>query len=158
MTTTWQAEQLELVPKWFSDKDVFTEHQTHVHKQESKLSIQVIQNLLDGKVDPRTAAADIAAVCEERIVRNGDIMVPEGVWRAFCSAVARFAHESEICDRLIQLLVELSKIDVLGDNGVPIASSMKSDTFWRQLPGFSLSFRDELTSEAHITNVSIFKY
>lgn len=158
MTTTWQAEQLESVPKWFSDEDVFSEHQTRVHTQESKLSIQVIQNLLDGKVDPKTAAADIAAVCEERIARNGDTMAPEGVWRVFCSAVTRFAHESEICDRLIQLLVELSKIDVLGDNGVSIASSMNSDTFWRQLPGFSLSFRDEMTSEAQTTNVFIFSY
>lgn len=158
MKTPWGAEQLASVPKWFSDEDVFSEHQTRVHTQESKLSIQVIQNLLDGKVESKTAAADIAAACEERIARNGDTMAPEGVWRVFCSAVARFAHESEICDRLIQLLIELSKIDVLGDNGVPIASSMNSDTFWRQLPGFSLSFRDELTSEAHITTLIIFRY
>lgn len=158
MATTWEAEQLASVPKWFSDEDVFSEHQTHVHRQESKLSIQVIQSLMDGKTDPKNAAADMAAGCEERIARNGDTMAPEGVWKVFCSAVARFAHERESCDRLIQLLVELSKIDVLGDGGAPIASSVNSDTFWRQLPGFSLSFRDELTSEAHITNVFIFRY
>lgn len=158
MTTTWESEQLASVPKWFSDEDVYSEHQTHVHRQESKLSIQVIQNLLDGKIDPKAAASEIAAGCEERIARNGDTMAPEGVWKVFCSAVARFAHEGESCDRLIQLLVELSKIDVVGDNGVPIASSMNSDTFWRQLPGFSLSFRDELTSEAHMTNVIPFRH
>lgn len=157
MTTTWATEQLLSVHKWFSDKDVFTDHQSHVHRQEGKLSIQVIQNLLDGKIDPKTAAADISAVCEERIKKDGDIMAPEGVWKVFCSAVARFAHESEICDRLIQLLVGLSKIDVVGDNGVPVASSMNSDTFWRQLPGFSLSFRDELTSGSQITHVNTFR-
>lgn len=158
MTTTWATEQLASVPKWFSDKDVFTDHQTHVHQREGKLSIKVIQNLLDGKIDPKTAARDISAVCEERITKSGDTMVPEGVWKVFCSAVARFAHEGEICDRLIQLLVELSKIDVLGDNGVPVPSSMNSDTFWRQLPGFSLSFRDEMTGEAQLIYVIIFRY
>lgn len=158
MTTAWATKQLLSVSKWFSDKDVFTDHQTHVHRQEGKLSMQVIQNLLDGKIEPKTAARDISAVCEERITKNGDIMAPEGVWKVFCSAVARFAHEGEICDRLIQLLVELSKIDVLGDNGVPVPSSMNSDTFWRQLPGFSLSFRDELTGEAQIIHVIIFRY
>lgn len=157
MTTTWATEQLLTVPKWFSDKDVFTDHQSHVHRQEGKLSIQVIQNLLDGKIDPKTAAGDITAVCEEQITKNGDIRAPEGVWKVFYSAVARFAHESDICDRLIQLLVELSRVDVLGDNGVPVASSMNSDTFWRQLPGFSLSLRDELTSRFQIAHVIILR-
>lgn len=83
-------------------------------------------------------------------------MAPEGVWKVFCSAVARFAHEGGICDRLILLLLELSKIDVLGENSAPIASSINSDIFWGQLPGFSLSFRDELTSKTKITIVIIF--
>lgn len=157
MTAAWAAEQLASVPKWFSDEDAFSEHQAHVHKQEGILSITVIQNLLDGKIDQKTAAAEIAAVCEERITKNGDIMAPEGVWRVFCSAVAHFAHEDTIFDRLIQLLVELSKIDVLGANGVPIASSMNSDTFWRQLPGFSLSFRDEMTGEAQTTHIFVLR-
>lgn len=157
MTTTWATEQLLSVPKRFSDKDVFTDHQSQVHRQEGTLSIQVIQNLLDGKIDPKTAAADISAVCEERITKDGDTMAPEGVWKVFCSAVARFAHESEICDKLIHLLVELSKIDVIGDKGTAVASSMNSDMFWRQLPGFSLSFRDELTSETLIRHLIIFR-
>lgn len=155
MTTAWATEQLASVPKWFSDKDIFTEQQTQVHQREGKLSIQIIQNLLDGKADPKTAAGDISAVCEERITKGGDVMAPEGVWKVFCSAVARFAHEGEVCDRLIRLLLELSKIDVLGGNGAPVASSINSDTFWRQLPGFSLSFRDESTSMFQIAHVNI---
>lgn len=151
MAATWASEALPSASNWFTDQDTFTSQQTQVHTEEAKRSNQVLQALLDGKVDSKAAAQDIAAACKEQIVERGDNMTPEGVWKAFCGAVECFAHESEPFDRLILLLVELAAIDVLDDRGARFSSSVNADAFWRQLPGFSLMFRDGFsTSEAQI--------
>lgn len=70
---------------------------------------------------------------------------PEGLWKDFCSAVDHFSGEAEKRDKLILLLVCVSNVDLLDDNGCSIASSMNRDKFWQQLPGYSLEFRDEMT-------------
>jgi hypothetical protein len=75
-------------------------------------------------------------------------MIPLGVWMVLCSAIDYFANDIQIRKRLVSLLVHLSKIDVLDSSGVSSPSNVKNDTFWKQLPGFSLTFRDVMTGES----------
>lgn len=141
----WTSNILKLAEACFSNANQYEDAQVSLHTRESKLAIPIIRHFLELKTEPDVAAAALAAICEERITANGDVSVPEGIWKVFCSAVDYFGGENETRDRLISLLVHLSKIEVLGSNGMPIESSMNHDTFWRQLPGFSLAFRDEMT-------------
>lgn len=115
--------------------------------RESKLVIPIIHDLIKGKIEPESAAVALASICGDRITTGGDFTAPESIWKVFCSAVDHFGGDSKIRDRLVLLLVNLSKIEVLGSDGSPIQSNMNRDTFWRQLPGYSLGFRDEMTCE-----------
>ncbi|KAI1105134.1 hypothetical protein F4804DRAFT_351237 [Jackrogersella minutella] len=113
---------------------------------ETQKAVPVIREVVENERAPALAASDIASIHESRI-RNGDTSPPLELWRVFCSAIDRFGGELETLDRLIELLRCLSELDVLDANGLAVHSTMNGDTFWRQLPGFSIAFRDAFTGE-----------
>lgn len=149
MFEQWASEQYASTAAWFDDTDVFEDHQILLHTEESRQAVPVLQGLLQGDAEPAAAAASLAGICGSRVAagRSGDIMAPQGVWKVFCGAVDHFGGDARLRDRLVALLLHLSEIDVLDGAGAPVRSRMNQDTFWRQLPGYSLAFRDEMTGE-----------
>ncbi|GME59532.1 hypothetical protein GGS26DRAFT_592421 [Neofusicoccum parvum] len=112
---------------------------------ESKQTIPIIQNLIAGTENAKDSASRVAAVFEDRI-KNGNNETPNGLWVVFCTAVDRLGSDEKVITLLIDFLLSLASLDVLDASGNPIASNCNGDAFWSQLPGFSLVFRDELTS------------
>lgn len=118
----------------------------YLHGSEALQVIPVIREVVENGRAPSEVANRIASIYEPRI-RRGNLDSPTGLWRVFCSAIDHFGGDEDTLARLVALLQCLSEIEVLDENGAPIHSTMNGDTFWRQLPGFALTFRDAITSE-----------
>lgn len=112
---------------------------------ESQQVIPVIEGVVAESVTPVNGARSIVTIFDSQI-RSGHVSSPEKLWSVICSAIEHFADEAAAREAIIKLLKCLSEIDVLDGSGQPIHSDMNRDTFWRQLPGYSLAFREELTS------------
>ncbi|KAI0387078.1 hypothetical protein F5Y04DRAFT_242961 [Hypomontagnella monticulosa] len=118
----------------------------HLQESETLQAIPAIREIIENGRTSSEVANNLASIYEPRI-RSGSVDSPTSLWRVFCSAIDHFGGDEETLDRLVALLQCLAEIDVLDGNGAPVHSTMNGDTFWRQLPGFAIAFRDAITGE-----------
>ncbi|CAG8983668.1 hypothetical protein HYALB_00004100, partial [Hymenoscyphus albidus] len=141
----WPSHSLQTTQTSFSDTDQYTTPQSKLQTHESALAIPILTSYLSSPTtSSETAATALALICTARIL-SGDVSAPEGIWKVFCSAVDFFGGDESTRERLVALLMSLAKIEVKGEDGKVVESSLNSDVFWTQLPGYSLAFRDEMT-------------
>ncbi|CAG8961245.1 hypothetical protein HYFRA_00013301 [Hymenoscyphus fraxineus] len=142
---TWHPHILHTTQTTFSDTDQYTPPQSTLQTHESGLAIPILTTYLSTPTSsPETTAAALASICTTRI-QSGDVSAPEGIWKVFCSAIDFFGGDESTRERLVALLMSLANIEVRGEDGRVVESSLNADVFWRQLPGYSLAFRDEMT-------------
>ncbi|KAK8042864.1 hypothetical protein PG994_013347 [Apiospora phragmitis] len=142
----WATEQYATTPAAFNDPESMYDWQIKLHKDESKQSISIIQRLLKGEFDASAAASEIAHMCESRLVPNQDVQAPEGLWLVLCRAIEHFADdETASRAKLANLLAELAKTDVRDASGNPVAMESGREVFWSELPGWILTWRNNIT-------------
>lgn len=146
----WATEHFSSAAAHFNDPDALYDEQIQLHTAESQSCIPIVHRLLADQLDAPRAAAELAGVCAPRLQANEGVQAPLGPWLIICRAVEYFADEAASLVCLAALLVALAQIDVRDYAGQPVRSEEGRWLFWSELPGWNLTFRDQLTG-SHIT-------
>jgi hypothetical protein len=122
------------------------ERQNKYHQDaEQQRAIDIFQSLLEGRIDPDSAAGTIASIYEPLLKRDFKVSPVAAVWGILIDAVREFGCDRELSERMIRLLNSISKLpDVLDEHGNTIFPVMHkaAGVYWRDLPEFTLSFRE----------------
>ncbi|KAK7926902.1 hypothetical protein PG985_003900 [Apiospora marii] len=143
----WATEQYASTAAHFNDPDCMFDWQIELHTKESKQTILIVQRLLQDEIDASAAASEIAQICEPRLAPNQGVQYPQGPCLVLCRAIEHFADDTASRTKLASLLIALSKIDVRDAGGNPVKTDEGRETFWSELPGWILGWRDNMTAD-----------
>ena len=113
-------------------------------ESEHQPAIHTFQRLLEGKINPETAALEIASLYEPLIKRCIDSWAVDTLWGILCGAVRALGGNQELNERLINLLNSLSQLpNVTDEQGNAITPAWSdAGVYWRDLPELAIMFKD----------------
>ncbi len=110
-------------------------------RSEEQAAITIIQHLLERKIDPQAAAANLASTYEASL-RNGDTDL-WFLWTAFFNAIDHLGNNINNLERLVQMIRCVSKLpDLTDEHGRAITTESNARIFWRDVPDFAFYFRE----------------
>ena len=111
-------------------------------KPQDKEAIEVIEQLMQGKIGPQTAAESLASAYNPALKRGEKNI--DALWESFCDAFCTLGDSIEKGSRFVEVIKRLSKLpDLVDDHGQLVQSSWgNKETFWVDLPEFALNFRE----------------
>ena len=115
-------------------------HQDAEHQR----AINTLQILLEGKLDPDSAARTIASLYEPLLKRGLRTSPVATLWAIICDAARALGGNREISERQVDLLNSISKLpDVTDKHGKAITPVWSSaGRYWRDLPELAMMFRE----------------
>lgn len=121
----------------------------HWCKEEEQDAIITIQRLLQTQISPQQAAQNIASVYEACIKQDKGTAKMWELWNIVYDAINHLGDSTSNLERLVQMVMGISKLpDVTDGDGKAVKSSMNSQVFWRELPGFAFYFREVAMSKS----------
>lgn len=113
-------------------------------KAEHQRAIDTLQMLLEGKIDPDSAAATIGSVYEPLLKQDLKPSPVATLWGIFCSAARALGGDMETAERQVGMLNSISKLpDVTDQHGKAITPEWSSaGVYWKDLPELAMMFRE----------------
>ncbi|THY91570.1 hypothetical protein D6C92_06218 [Aureobasidium pullulans] len=121
------------------------------NRPEEQKTISVIQGLLDGTVEPETAAHDIASTYHPRLLRGEKISYYP--FTLLSLAIIHPKTTFKNFEHIVQMLMHISKLpDVIVD-GKPLKENYR--TYWHDIPEFSFQFSQTALTVNTIENIDL---
>ena len=119
-------------------------HKCEYYQDSKHRTVDAFQSVLEGKTPPSAAAGTISSLYEPLIKRDPKSWPVEQVWDIVCSAARAVEGNSDLAERLVDLLNLIAELpDITDECGNAMIPEWKSDGgYWGKLPCFALSFRE----------------
>jgi hypothetical protein len=112
--------------------------------QEPQEVIDLVEELVDGNSDPSTAARRVRALYEPLIKQTPTSVTV--IWGIVFRAVRAIGQDEGVSKRLRDFVLDIQLADdVLDQSGEQV--KLNGKVVWRDLPGFSLMFREYCIGE-----------
>jgi hypothetical protein len=105
-------------------------------RSEEQNTISVIQGLLDGTIEPETAAHDIASTYHPRLLRGEKISYYP--FTLLSLAIIYPTTTFKNFEDIVQMLMHISKLPDVVVDGEPFKENYR--TYWHDIPEFSFQF------------------
>ncbi|KAH7372255.1 hypothetical protein BKA66DRAFT_513831 [Pyrenochaeta sp. MPI-SDFR-AT-0127] len=123
---------------WIKNERLSKERQNVVDQQ----TIDVYENIIRGDLTPEAAARKVSVIYEPIIKENPSDLRIASVWYILCSAVRALGSDTEVNERLVDLLSSIRKLpDVLDEHGNALTHEW-GGRYWTDLPAWALAFRE----------------
>ncbi len=111
---------------------------------EQQLAIHTLESLFYGTTGAETAATTIASLFDPLLKHGFTVSPVFELWVSICEAIRTLGGNQDIDGRLIELLNAIAKLpDVKDQSGRAIGPGGGfSGVYWRDLPGFAITFRE----------------
>ena len=108
---------------------------------ENQRTINILQTMFEGKIDPDSAGGTIASIYEPLIKRGYRISPVVPLWLMICGVARALGSNRDVVERVVDMLNSISKLpDVTNICGRALGPI--SGMYWRDLPELAIMFRE----------------
>ena len=119
-------------------------HYDYRQRAEHQSAIETIVTLLQGHIDPESAADTIASSYEPLLKQGLNPSPVATLWDIICDAAQVLRNQKEIAASLVSLLNSISALeDITDDHGIAMTlPGNRAGVHWRDLPELTMIFRE----------------
>lgn len=129
-------------------------HTSNYYQDFEHRTVDTFQSVLEGKTPSNAAAGTVSSLYGPLIKRDSQSCPVGEVWVIFCHAARAVGGNSDLTERLVDLLNSIAELpDVTDEHGNAIFPEWKSyGGYWGKLPSFAATFRDYGTCKSTTCN------